>query len=67
MLGGEVIAVVGDENVKGVPQGVPVYTEAELEELFKDDISEATLRLVHEAKKRGAVIINTQWKGQPDA
>jgi len=50
-LGGEVIALVGGENVTGVPGGYPVYTELELEELCQDGVSEATLRLVHEAKK----------------
>jgi len=50
-LGGEVIAVVMDENVEGVPEGYPVYIEAELEELFWSNVSGAHLRLVHEAKK----------------
>jgi len=57
-LGGDIIAVVRDENVEGVPEGYPVYTEAELEELCRGDVSEAHLRLVHEAKKlAGAVVI----------
>lgn len=34
-----------------------------LEELCQGDVSETTLRLVHEAKKRGAVITNVEWKG----
>ena len=50
-LGGDIIAVVLGENVEGLPGGYPVYTEAELEELCQDDVSEATIRLVHEAKK----------------
>lgn len=50
-LGGEVIVVARDESVKGIPGGYPVYTEAELEELCQNDVSEATLHLVHEAKK----------------
>jgi len=50
-LGGDIIAVVLDENVERVPAGYPVYTEAELEELCQDDVRKATLRLVHEAKK----------------
>lgn len=50
-LGGDIIAVVRDELVEGVPEGYPVYTEAELEELCWADVSEATLRLTHEAKK----------------
>lgn len=57
-LDGEIIAVVLDENAEGVPEGYPVYTEAELEELSQGDVSEATLRLVHEAKKlAGAKVI----------
>lgn len=57
-LGGEVIAVVREENVEGVPDGYPVYTEAELEELCQDDVSETTLCLVHEAKKlAGAKVV----------
>lgn len=58
-LGGEIIAVVRDETMEGVPEGYPVYTEAELESLWRDDVSEAALRLVHEAKKlAGANIIS---------
>lgn len=36
-LGGEVIAVMLNENAEGVPEGYPVYTEAELEELCRND------------------------------
>ena len=50
-LGGEVILVVVDELVGGVPGGYPVYTVSELEELCQDGVSGAALRLVHEAKK----------------
>lgn len=57
-LGGDIIAVVLDENVEGVPEGYPVYTEMELEQLCRADIHEATLRLVHEAKKlAGAKVV----------
>ena len=63
-LGGEVIAVVRDELVNEIPDGYPVYTEAELEELCRDDVSESTLRLVHEAKKiAGAVVISVREEG----
>ena len=63
-LGGEVIVVVLDEKVEGMPGGYPVYTAAELEELFQGDVSEATLRLVHEAKKLGdAVVISVEDRG----
>jgi len=62
-LGGEVIAVVLDENVEGVPEGYPIYTEGELVELCQYDVSEATLRLVHEAKKlAGAKVITKVTK-----
>ena len=50
-LGGDIIAVVRDENIEGVPEGYPVYTQVELEQLCRADINDATLRLVHEAKK----------------
>lgn len=60
MLDGGTVAVVRDELVEGVPQGYPVYTEAELEELFEDDISEATIRLVHEAKKLAGAKVTTE-------
>ena len=60
-LGGDIIAVVRDENVEKVPEGYPVYTEAELEELCQDDISNATIRLVHEVKKLvGAKVTNRE-------
>ena len=60
IFGGEVIAVVLDENVDGVPEGYPIYTIAELGAMNgvsytrhpeKRFICESTLRLVHEAKK----------------
>ena len=50
-LAGDIIAVVRDENVEKVPEGYPVYTEAELAELCQEGIGNATIRLVHEAKK----------------
>jgi len=60
-LGGEGIVVVGGENDAKVPGGYPVYTEAELEELCGDDVSEATIRLVHEAKRiAGAEVQSVQ-------
>lgn len=57
VLGGEVIVVVRDEKVAGVPEGYPVYTEAELKKLFSEDINESTLRLIHEAKKHGGAVV----------
>ena len=60
-LGDEVIAVVVDENVEGVPRGCPTYTELELEELTRGNIAVSTLRLIHEAKKlAGAVVIGAE-------
>ena len=57
-LGGEVIAIVRDELVGGVPEGMPVYTEAELRTLFNKPVLRSTLRLIHEAKRRtGAKVI----------
>jgi len=56
-LSGDIIAVVLDENVEGVPEGCPVYTVVELEEVCRDDVSEAHLRLVHEAKKLASAVM----------
>jgi hypothetical protein len=72
ILGGEVIAVVRDKNVKGMPERYPVYHKAEIEELFGKgkSVSKATLRLINEAKKRGSAVLKCykpkgggQWKG----
>ncbi len=68
-LGGEVIAIVRGE-VSEIMEEVdlmnhpgssyPVYTEEELYQLFSGDVSEAHVRLVHEAKKMaGAVIVRS--------
>ncbi len=63
-LSGEVIAVVRGESVKGIPEGYPVYTEAELEQLCQDDVSDAALRLVYEAKKlTGAKVMTEKNEG----
>ena len=60
-LGGDIIVVERKENVEGVPDGYPVYTEVELEELCREDVSEGTIRLVHEAKKlAGAVVLSVK-------
>jgi len=58
-LGGEVIVVAIDGDVPGIPQGKVIYTEAELKELFGGGkpVSPATLRLIHEAKKRTAALV----------
>ena len=62
VLGGDIIAVVKEENVEGAPAEYPVYTEAELEELCQDGVGEAHLRLVHEAKKiAGAKVITGRF------
>ena len=64
-LGRDTIVVVRNESVIGYPEGYPVYTEAELEELCQDGVSEATIRLVHEAKKHGGHVINSERKVIP--
>jgi len=57
-LNGEVIVVIRDDQVTSYPVDHVVYTEWELRHLFstraKRDASQ--LRLVHEAKKAGAVV-----------
>jgi len=52
--------VVLDEDAEGTPEGYPVYTVAELEELCQDGVSEAHLRLVHEAKKLAGAKVTTK-------
>jgi len=62
-LGGDIIAVVLDENVEGVTEEYPVYTQVELEQLCHADINEETLRLVHETKKlAGAKVVSVESK-----
>ncbi len=58
-LGNEAIMVANDfAEPEDLPQGYPIYTETELGYLYRHDTSEATLRLVHEAKRiAGAKII----------
>lgn len=59
-LSGDIIAVVLDEDVQEVPEGYPIYTVGELEELCQDDISDSTLRLVQEAKKLAGAKVTTE-------
>ena len=59
-LDGEIIAVARDGLVNGIPDGYPVYTGAELEELFWADVSEVTLRMIHEAKKLAGAKVTTE-------
>jgi len=58
-LDSEVTAIVRDELVK-TPEGYPIYTEGELEELCRDDVSQATLKLVYEAKKLACAKVATE-------
>ncbi len=57
----DVIAFHGDETDRSkIPPGFVPYSQSELLELFDDQeppLSAATLRLIHEAKKRGAYVI----------
>ena len=66
-LGNEIIAIVRDKLVEGVPEGYPVYTEAELEELCWDDVSDGTLRLVHEAKKLAGAKVTSKLQNNEEA
>jgi len=59
-LDGDIIVVVTDEMVTGYPEGYPVYTELEFEELYRDGVSQATLRLVHETKKMAGAKVTTE-------
>jgi len=58
-LGGDIIAVVKEENIGGA-EGYLVYTEAELEELCQNNVSGATLRLVNEVKKLAGAKVTTE-------
>lgn len=64
-LGDGVIAVARDKGVDGIPERMLVYTEAELRKLFSDKpVTQATLRLIHEAKKQGAgITVPASWRG----
>jgi len=53
-LDGETIALVRDESVKDVPAGYVIYTQAEMEEVGRYKVPQATLRIIHEAKKRAS-------------
>ncbi|HEY82518.1 MAG TPA: MarR family transcriptional regulator [Dehalococcoidia bacterium] len=59
VLDGDIIVVLRDELVTGYPEGYPVYTEAELEELCQGGVSEATIRLIHEAKKTAGATVES--------
>ena len=54
-LDGEIIAVVDTALVQHLPEGYTVYNLEELHHLLK--VEDSTLRLIHEAKTNGAVIV----------
>jgi len=56
-LDDEIIALVRDASVKGVPEGYVVYTKAEMEEIGRFKVPQSTIRLVHEAKKRASATV----------
>ena len=58
-LDDEIIALVRDASVKGVPEGYVVYTKAEMEEIGRFKVPQSTIRLVHEAKKRHAATLQS--------
>lgn len=57
---GEKVAFVRDIRfLRHVPKGIPIYTSAELRELFgegKTPISPGSLKLIHAAKKEGGEV-----------
>jgi len=55
---GDLIAFVKAGHENKVPAGFVIYTEAELYQLFGSDvrISQGKLKLIHEAKKMGAIM-----------
>lgn len=64
-LGGDTIAVVRDDSVEGVPKDMTVYTNAELAKIFPRGslVSRQTLKLIHEAKRHGAIVNNRVEEG----
>jgi len=58
-LDDEIIALVRDASVKGVPEGYVVYTKAEMEEIGRFKVPQSTIRLVHEAKKRTSATVTS--------
>lgn len=60
------IVVVRDEHPTAMPSGYPIYTKAELSELCQDGVTEATIRLVHEAKKLAGVKVITEGVNKCD-
>jgi hypothetical protein len=63
----DLIAFYRDAEARSkIPSGFVPYSEAELEELFGDNkppLPTSTLRLIHEAKKHGGHVINSERKG----
>lgn len=55
VLDGDIIVVVDEAIARDVPGGHPAYTVRELFLLLKLD--EATIRLIHEAKRLGGAVI----------
>jgi hypothetical protein len=65
VMNDEVIVVVRDEQVTGYPQGYVVYTEGELKELFKNDVSDSSLALVYETKKVAGAVVTGVEEAKP--
>ena len=65
VLSGEVIALIRDELVEGVPVGYPVYTKQELELLLEAD--DAAVQLAHKAKKlAGARVVPFDYRASAE-
>lgn len=61
LFNGEKIVIIRDEMVKGYPDGYPVYTDSDLRRVT--DLPDATVKLIHEAKKRALVECLPLFKG----
>jgi hypothetical protein len=57
ILNDEIIALVRDEFVTGIPEGYVIYTKAEMEEAGRSNLSPRTLRLIHEVKRHSAATV----------
>ena len=61
----KVAYVISEVEKAKVPDGFIMYTDDELRQLFGPDappIERSTLRLIHEAKRQGAVVNSVEWR-----
>lgn len=65
VLQDKVAFIKGESEKARVPKGFAIYTDDELQQLFAPDapsLKRSTLRLIHEAKRQGAVVNSAAWR-----